>query len=110
MAIPPVSNGTSGLLHSLPQMSQKKLKEKPFSSEWSVVFRVSGLLMGLILTQKIGLSTCKIYTFGVFIPVKFTLLRFLRFLMIIFYKIGKKGLRKMLTKGPGKGILFMVIL
>jgi fatty acid desaturase len=107
MVRPPVSNGTAGAFHSLPQRSQKKLKTKAFSSEWSIVFRVSGLLMGLILTQKIGLSTCKIYTFGVFIPVKFTLLRFL---MIIFHNVGKKGLGKMLTKGPGKGILFMIIL
>jgi hypothetical protein len=38
----PAIKGTSGLFHSLPQRSQKKLNEKPPSPEWSVIFLVSG--------------------------------------------------------------------
>jgi hypothetical protein len=56
----------SGLLHSLPQMSQKKLNEKHFSFEWSVERRVSGLLISLILTVFFCLPTCKIFRFWAF--------------------------------------------
>nr|AGS51743.1 hypothetical protein [uncultured bacterium contig00037] len=36
----PPENGFTGLIHSLPQMSQKKLNEKPLSVELSQVFLV----------------------------------------------------------------------
>nr|AGS51733.1 hypothetical protein [uncultured bacterium contig00037] len=39
----PPEKGFTGLVHSFPQMSQKKLNEKPFPVEWSTVNLVSVL-------------------------------------------------------------------
>jgi hypothetical protein len=62
--LPPVSNGTDGLLHSLPQMSQKKLKPKPFAPNGLPSYLSAVYSYLSILAVFFGLPSYNFFSFG----------------------------------------------